>query len=90
MDETKRSRMEHRRELARYMIAMFHMLLDAKTGEYGTPDLALSFVADVRLGERIGAGTDHTARVRKIRAACRQIDKLWDTIKPRKSVLNKP
>jgi hypothetical protein len=88
-DETKRARMEHRRELARYMIAMFHMQLDAQKGEYGTPDPSLSFLADVRLGERIGAGTDHTARLRAIRAACRQIASQWDSIKPRKSVLMK-
>lgn len=89
-DETKRGRMEHRRELARYLIAMFHMLLDAQKGAYGAPDPALSFVADVRLGELIRAGADHAVRVRKIRAACRQIDKLWATVKPRKSVLKKP
>lgn len=89
-DETKRARMEHRRELARYIIAMFHMLLDEQNGEYGVPDPALSFLADVRLGERIGAAPDHTARIRQIRAACRQIASQWDSIKPRKSVLKKP
>jgi hypothetical protein len=65
------------------------MLLDKQGGKYGTPDPSLSFLADVRLGERIGAGSDHTARLRKIRAACRQIASQWDTIKPRKSVLKK-
>lgn len=88
-DETKRGREEHRRELGRYMIAMFHMLLDEQNGEYGVPDPALSFLADVRLGERISAATDHAVRIRKIRAACRQIEKLWPTVKPRKSVLKK-
>ena len=88
-DETKRERMEHRRELARFMIALFHMQLDKQKGEYGVPDPALSFLADVRLGEAIRAGADHTARIRQIRAACRQIEKLWPTIKPRKSVLKK-
>jgi hypothetical protein len=90
MDETKRSRMDHRRELGRYMIAMFHMLLEDQKGAYGTPDPALSFVADIRLGERINAGADHTARVRAIKAACRQIAKLWSTVQPRKSVMKKP
>jgi hypothetical protein len=89
-DETKRGREEFRRELGRYMIAMFHMLLDKQGGKYGTPDPALSFLADVRLGERIGAGADHTARLRQIRAACRQIASQWDNVKPRKSVLKKP
>jgi hypothetical protein len=88
-DETKRRRMEHRREMGRYMIAMFHMLLEEQGREYGQPDAALSFVADVRLGERITAGTDHTARLRAIRAACRQIAGLWSGITPRKSVLKK-
>lgn len=88
-DDTKRRREDHRREMARYMIALFHMLLEAQKGASGTPDQSLSFVADVRLGERIMAGLDHTARIRRIRAACRAIEKQWDTIKPRKSVLKK-
>ena len=38
-----------------------------------------------------GICPDHpTARVRKVRAACRQIASQWPTIKPRKSVLKKP
>ncbi|MGH9807079.1 MAG: hypothetical protein ACRD9W_07410 [Terriglobia bacterium] len=88
-DETKRRRSEHRREMGRYMIAMYHIMLDAQDGKYGLPDHGLSFVSDVRLGERIVAGIDHTARLRAIRGACRQIAKLWPTIKPRKSVLKK-
>jgi hypothetical protein len=89
-DETKRERMEHRRDMARFMIAMFHMQLDKQGGAYGTPDPALSFLADIRLSETIRAASDHTSRIGQIRAACRQIDKLWPTIKPRKSVLRKP
>jgi hypothetical protein len=88
-DETKRKRSEHRREMARYMIAMFHMLLEAQKGKYGTPDRDLSFVCDVRLGERVSAGIDHTARIRDIRAACRQIVKLWPTIEPKPSIWKK-
>lgn len=89
-DETKRERMEYRRDMARFMIAMFHMQLEKQKGAYGTPDPSLSFLADIRLGETIGAAADHTARIGQIRAACRQIDKLWPTIKPRRSVLKKP
>jgi hypothetical protein len=88
-DATRRRKQDHRREMARYVIAMFQMLLEAQKGKYGVPDHALSFVADVRLGERINAGPDHSARVRAIRAACRQIDKLWPTIKPRSSLFKK-
>jgi hypothetical protein len=88
-DKTKRDREDHRREMGRYMVAMFHMLLEEQKGKYGIPDSSLSFMADVRLGERIMAASDHTVRIRKIRAACRQIEKLWPTIKPRKSVLMK-
>lgn len=88
-DETRRRRSEHRREMARYMIALFHMLLEKQNGKYGIPDPTLSFVSDVRLAERIAAGADHTVRVREIRAASRQIVKLWPTVKPRKSVFKK-
>jgi len=87
--DTKSKRFEHRREMGRYMIALFHMLLEKQDGKYGVPDPSLSFVSDIRLGERITAGLDHTARVRRIRAACRQIAKTWGDIEPRKSVLAK-
>jgi hypothetical protein len=83
-----RSRLgERRREMARYMIAMLQMLLEAQDGKLGLPDRDLCFVADVRLGERIGAVADHTARLRAIRGACRQITQLWPGIKPRASIL---
>ncbi|MDE2465864.1 MAG: hypothetical protein KGO02_19435 [Alphaproteobacteria bacterium] len=71
------------------MVALFHMLLEAQKVAFGTPDQILSFVSDVRLGERILAGADHAARIRRIREACRQIKNQWATIKPRKSVLKK-
>ena len=78
--ETRERRGEHRREVARYLVAMLQMLLDAQDGAYGTPDRDLCFVADVRLGETIRAAADHTARLRAIRAACAQIARLWPTI----------
>jgi hypothetical protein len=89
-EETRLRRGEHRREMARYMVALLQMLLEAQSGEFGTPDRDLCFVADVRLGERIGPARDHTARLRTIRAACAQIVTLWPTISPRPSVLRKP
>jgi hypothetical protein len=87
--ETRQRRGDHRREVARYLVAMLQMLLEAQGGAYGVPDRDLSFVADVRLGETIRAGGDHTARVKTITAACGQIAKLWPTIEPRPSVLQK-
>ncbi len=88
--ETKQRRGDERREVARYLVAMLQMLLDAQEGTYGTPDRDLCFVADLRLGETIRAGSDHTARLRTIRAACAQIVNLWPTIRPRPSVLRRP
>ena len=73
--------------MARYMVAMLEMLLGAHADEFGKADRALCFVADVRLGERIGAGSDHTTRLRAINAACGQIARLWATIQPRSSIL---
>lgn len=88
--ETRERRGEHRREVARYLVAMLQMLLDAQDGAYGIPDRDLCFVADVRLGETIRAAADNTARLRTIRAACTQIFRLWPTIRPRPSVLRRP
>lgn len=88
--ETRERRGEHRREIARYLVAMLQMLLDAQDGAYGTPDRDLCFVADVRLGETIRAAPDHAARLRTIRSACATIARLWPTIEPRPSVLRKP
>ena len=55
----------------------------------GRFDLDLCFVADIRLGERIGAAKDRMARLRAIRAGCRQIAQLWDGVVPRPSILKK-
>lgn len=89
LEETRRRRGDHRREMARYMVAMLQILLEAQKGAHGIPDRGLCWVADVRLGERIGPAPDHTVRLRAIRSACAQIEKLWPTIRPRPSVLKK-
>jgi hypothetical protein len=68
LDETRQRRGDHRREMARYIVAMLQMLLEAQVGRFGVPDRDLCFVADVRLGERIGPAPDHTIRLRAIRA----------------------
>ncbi len=81
-DATKAERGEHRREIARYMVAMQEVLLLGQEQWKGRVDRDLIFVSDVRLGERIGAGADHTARMREIAAACRQIKTLWADVKP--------
>ncbi len=89
LDETRRRRGDHRREMARYMVALLQLLLEAQDGRLGIPDRDLCFVADIRLGERIGPASDHAVRLRAIRGACRQIAKLWPTITPRPSILKK-
>ena len=80
LQATKERRGEHRREMARYVVALLQMLLDAQDGSLGTVDRDSCFVADLRLGEQIGPAPDHTARLRAIRAACRQIRDLWPGI----------
>jgi hypothetical protein len=87
--ETSQRRGDYRREMARYIVAMLQMLLDAQGGKYGRPDRTLCFVADLRLAEKIGPASDHTARLRAIRAACAQIATLWPAIQPRPSILRK-
>ena len=89
LEETRLSRGEHRREMARYMIAMMQMLLHDRMRERGKVDRGLLFVADVRLGERINAASDHAARLRAIRSGCSQIARLWGTVSPRPSILRK-
>lgn len=88
--ETKLRRGEVRREMGRYLVAIQHMLLDAQGGSIGTPDRDLCFVADIRLGERIGPAVDHAVRVRDIRAACAQIRRLWPTVTAKPGLLRKP
>jgi len=89
LEATKERRGEHRREMARYMVAMMQMVIEDQATEYGRFDRDLCFVADVRLGERIGAATDHSARLRAIRSACKQIAATWDSILPRESIRQK-
>jgi hypothetical protein len=86
----KEERGEHRRDMARYMLAMLELLLGAHPGYVNRVDRGLLFVSDVRLGERIGPGPDHTARLADIEAACRQIASQWDGIAPHPSIWKKP
>jgi hypothetical protein len=88
-DETRQRRGDHRREMARYMVAILQMLLEAQEGRLGIPDRDLCFVADIRLGEKIGAAPDHAVRLRDIRGACAQIAALWPSINPRPSMFKK-
>jgi len=89
MEDTRARRGDHRREMARYMVALIQILLEAQDGALGTPDRDFCFVADVRLGERIGPADNHARRLRDIRAACRTISTLWPSIYPRHSVLRR-
>ena len=88
--ETRMRRGEIRREMARYMVAMQQLLLEAQKGALGTADRDLCFVADVRLGERIGPAPDHAVRLRDIRGACVQIRKLWPSVVAKPSLFKKP
>lgn len=89
LESTKRERGDHRREMGRYMVAMLELLLRSQPEYEGRVDRNLIFVSDVRLGERIGAGSDHGARLRDISAACEQVAGLWSTVKPRPSIYKK-
>jgi hypothetical protein len=90
LEETKRQRGEHRREMARYMLAMVQMLFEERAETLGEFDRDAAFVADIRMGEAIPFSTaDHAARIRAIKAACRQVYALWDGIEPRGSALAK-
>jgi hypothetical protein len=88
--ETQLRRGEIRREMARYLVAMQQLLLDAQKGALGIVDRELCFVADVRLGERIGAAPDHAVRLRDIRGACEQISRLWPSIAAKPALFKKP
>lgn len=89
MDKTRKEREDHRRELGHYVVAMMQMLLEREAAAGEIVDKGLIFVADVRLGERIGAGSDHAARLKSINAACGQVRRLWGTIEPRPAILAK-
>jgi hypothetical protein len=65
-------------------------LLNEQPEWRGKVDRSLIFVGDVRLGERIGAATDHSARMSDIQAACTQIASLWSGVQPRPSIFKKP
>ena len=88
--ETRLRRGEIRREMARYIVAMQQLLLEAQKGVLGVVDRDLCFVADVRLGERIGPATDNAVRLRDIRGACVQIRKLWPSIAAKPALFKKP
>jgi hypothetical protein len=90
LEETKRQRGEHRREMARYMLAMVQMMFEERADTLGDFDRDATFVADIRMSESIRFSTaDYAARVRAIKAACRQVYALWDDIEPRNSALAK-
>jgi hypothetical protein len=90
LDATRAARGEHRREMGRYLIALMQILLEDQPPFDGEIDRDRIFVADVRLGERIGAASDHGARLRAIRSACSQINRLWSTVTPRPSITLRP
>ncbi|WP_148311244.1 hypothetical protein [Methylobacterium oryzae] len=86
---TRERRGEERREMNRYTVALLQLLLEAQDGALGVPSRDLCFVADIRLGERTDAASDHDVRIRDVRGACAQIARHWPLITPRNSVLNR-
>lgn len=90
LESTKRERGDHRREMARYLVAMLEMTLRVHPEYAAKLDRDLLFVSDVRIGERIGAGSDHSARLKDIDAACAQVAAIWPNVKPRPSIYKKP
>jgi hypothetical protein len=88
--ETRLRRGEIRREMARYLVAMQQLLLDAQKGALGIVERDMCFVADVRLGERIGPAPDHAVRLRDIRGACQQIKRLWPSVAAKPALFKKP
>lgn len=89
LQATKERRGEHRREMARYLVALMQILLEAQDKSLGTVDRDSCFVADLRLAEQIGPAPDHTARLRAIRAACRQVRELWPNVQAKPALYQK-
>ncbi|WP_234686118.1 hypothetical protein, partial [Bradyrhizobium monzae] len=89
LQATKERRGEHRREMARYLVALMQILLEAQDNSIGIVDRDSCFVADLRLAEQIGPAPDHTARLRAIRAACRQVKELWPNIQAKAALYQK-
>jgi len=87
--ETQERYGEYRREMAAYLISLLQIQMEAQGGRFGIPDRKLSFVADIRLGERIDAAPDHARRVKDLRGACRQITAQWPLIEPNPSILRR-
>ncbi len=82
-EDTRSERIEHRREVARYMLVLLRMgLLSSGTPEDGINTKWL-FSLDLRTEERVEFPTDRKSRERRITAACGQIARLWDTVKPK-------
>lgn len=82
-DETRESRKEYRMEVARYLLVLGWMQLRAE----GIPDAQINKklmrVWDIRMGESIGFPSDRVSRERRIKAACGQIARLWETVEPK-------
>jgi len=90
LEETKRAKGDHRREMARYILALGQTMAEATFSEGRIFDRDSSFVADIRIGERIAfSSQDHASRMRAVQAACRQISKLWSMIEPRRAIMMK-
>lgn len=82
-EETKLKREDARRELAKYILTIGWMLLKQSGLEDKQIDTRKMSVWDIWMGENIEFPSDRVSRINRITAACDQINRLWDTIKPK-------
>lgn len=83
---TRKGREGHRRDLAAYLIAVFELAAKANPELFPKYDRAISFVADVKLGETIRAPQDLSERIRAVEGACDKIARLWPTVMPKPAI----
>lgn len=82
-EEKQMERQSYRREVARYMLVMGWMLLRANGVAEKNVELKKMAVWDLRMKETIGFPSDRIIREKRIRAACGQIARLWETVEPK-------
>lgn len=87
--ETKADREGYRREVARYILVLSHMMLKSQGLQSDQIDIKKMVVWDLRMREAIGFPSDRVSRERRIKAACGQISRLWNTIAPKQGDLLK-
>lgn len=82
-EETKNKRQEFRREMGRYMLVIYRLTLIESGIPEDNIDTKWLVFADIRMGERVDFPSDRISREKRIKAACGQISRLWETVAPR-------